>query len=39
LILKRYGIDPAIAAAPILTTAVDTLGFLIILGLVTFFLM
>lgn len=39
LVLKRLGIDPAVAAAPILTTAVDTLGFFIILGLVTLFLM
>ena len=39
LILKRFGIDPAIAAAPILTTAVDTCGFFIILSLVTVFLM
>lgn len=39
LLLKRAGIDPAVAAAPILTTAVDTIGFFIILSLVTLFLM
>jgi magnesium transporter len=39
LILKRFDIDPAVAAAPILTTVVDTMGFFIILGLTTLLLM
>ena len=39
IILKRFNIDPALAAAPILTTVVDTMGFLIILGLTTMILM
>lgn len=39
LLLKRVNIDPAVAAAPILTTLVDTIGFLIILGLTTVLLM
>lgn len=39
LLLKRVHIDPAVAAAPILTTLVDTIGFLIILGLATVILM
>lgn len=39
LMLKRINIDPAVAAAPILTTLVDTIGFLIILGLATLILM
>lgn len=39
LLLRRFNIDPAVAAAPILTTLVDTLGFLIILGLTTLILM
>ena len=39
LILKRFNIDPAAAASPILTTLVDTLGFLIVLGMTTLVLM
>ena len=33
LILKRFGIDPAVAAAPMLTTVVDMCGFFLILSL------
>ncbi|HIE85173.1 MAG TPA: magnesium transporter, partial [Dehalococcoidia bacterium] len=29
LMLKRINVDPAVAAAPILTTMVDTIGFII----------
>lgn len=39
LMLKRINVDPAVAAAPILTTMVDTIGFIIILGLATLILM
>jgi len=33
LILKRVGIDPAIASSIIITTFTDVFGFLLILGL------
>jgi len=33
LILKRFNIDPAVAAAPMLTTVVDMCGFFLILSL------
>ena len=39
LMLKKIGIDPAVAAAPILTTIVDMCGFLLMLSLVSFFLL
>ena len=39
LILKRMNIDPAVAAAPIMTTIVDTCGFFIILMLASYLLM
>ena len=39
LVLKRLGIDPAVAAAPIMTTIVDTCGFFIILMLASQLLM
>ncbi|MCZ6803809.1 MAG: magnesium transporter [Proteobacteria bacterium] len=37
-ILKRYGIDPAIAGGVILTTVTDVVGFMTFLGLATIFL-
>ena len=39
LVLKRLGIDPAVAASPIMTTIVDTCGFFVILMLASHFLM
>jgi len=33
LILKRYGIDPAVASGPILTTATDMCGFFLVLSI------
>lgn len=39
LMLKRLNIDPAVAAAPIMTTIVDTCGFFIILMLASRLLM
>lgn len=38
VILKRYGIDPAIAGGVILTTVTDVIGFMTFLGLATIFL-
>jgi magnesium transporter len=38
LILKRYGIDPAVAGGVILTTVTDVVGFMTFLGLATIFL-
>jgi magnesium transporter len=38
LVLKRYGIDPAIAGGVILTTVTDVVGFMTFLGLATIFL-
>lgn len=35
LVLKRFEVDPAIASGPILTTATDMCGFLLVLGLAT----
>ena len=39
IILKRYGIDPAIAGGVILTTVTDVVGFITFLGLATIFLL
>jgi magnesium transporter len=39
LILKRFGIDPALSGAVILTTVTDVVGFLSFLGLATLFLL
>ena len=39
LILKRVGIDPAIASSIIITTFTDVFGFLMILGLAARFLL
>lgn len=38
ILLKRLGIDPALAASVILTTVTDVVGFLAFLGLATLFL-
>jgi magnesium transporter len=38
VILKRYGVDPAVAAGPFVTTANDITGSAIYLGLATTFL-
>lgn len=38
LLLKRRGIDPALASGPILTTITDMCGFLLVLGLATLLL-
>jgi magnesium transporter len=38
MMLKRYGIDPAIAGGVILTTVTDVVGFMTFLGLATIFL-
>lgn len=38
IMLKRYGIDPAIAGGVILTTVTDVVGFMTFLGLATIFL-
>jgi magnesium transporter len=39
LILKKFGIDPAIAGGVILTTVTDVVGFMTFLGLATVFLL
>ena len=38
LVLKRYNVDPAIAAGPILTTVTDMCGFFLVLGIATLML-
>src|SRR5437879_8660356 len=38
VVLKRYGMDPAVAAGPFVTTTNDITGITIYLSLVTFFL-
>ena len=38
LILKKYGIDPAVASGPLLTTVTDMAGFFLVLSLATFFM-
>jgi len=35
LLLRRFGVDPAIASGPILTTVTDMCGFFLLLGLAT----
>ncbi len=35
LLLKRWGVDPAVASGPILTTVTDLCGFLLVLGIAT----
>ncbi len=39
LVLKRMGIDPAVAGGVLLTTVTDVVGFLSFLGLATLVLM
>ena len=39
LILKKFGVDPAIAGGVILTTVTDVVGFMTFLGLATLFLL
>ncbi len=38
LVLKKFGVDPAIAGGVILTTVTDVIGFMTFLGLATIFL-
>ena len=38
LLMKRVGIDPALAGGVVLTTATDIVGFVSFLGLATYFL-
>ena len=38
LILKHFGIDPAVASGPLLTTVTDMAGFFLVLSLATFFM-
>ena len=38
LILKKHGIDPAVASGPLLTTVTDMAGFFLVLSLATFFM-
>jgi len=38
LILKNFGIDPAVAAGPLLTTVTDMAGFFLVLSLATLFM-
>ena len=39
LLLARFGVDPAVAAGPFLTTTTDVLGFFVFLGLATLVLL
>jgi magnesium transporter len=38
LLLKRFGIDPAVASGPLLTTVTDMAGFFLVLSLATLFM-
>jgi len=38
LVLKRFGVDPAVASGPLLTTVTDMAGFFLVLSLATFFM-
>lgn len=38
LILKRFGVDPAVASGPLLTTVTDMAGFFLVLSLATVFM-
>jgi len=38
LILRRFGVDPAVASGPLLTTATDMAGFFLVLSLATLFM-
>ena len=35
LLLKRFGVDPAVASGPILTTVTDMCGFFLVLSIAT----
>ncbi|MCH7959989.1 MAG: magnesium transporter [Candidatus Hydrogenedentes bacterium] len=39
LVLRRFGIDPAVAAAPMLTTVIDMFGFFLVLSMANALLM
>jgi magnesium transporter len=39
LVLKRFGIDPALAGNVVLTTITDVVGFMVFLGLGTWLLL
>jgi magnesium transporter len=39
IVLEKLGFDPAVASSIILTAFTDTLGFLLILGLGSYFLL
>lgn len=39
LVMKRFGVDPALAGGVVLTTATDVVGFVSFLGLATLFLL
>jgi magnesium transporter len=38
LLLKRFGVDPAVASGPLLTTVTDMVSFFLVLSLATFFM-
>jgi magnesium transporter len=38
LLLKRWGVDPAVASGPLLTTATDMAGFFLVLSLASLFM-
>ena len=38
LLLKRFGVDPAVASGPLLTTVTDMAGFFLVLSLASFFM-
>jgi len=38
LLLKRFGVDPAVASGPLLTTVTDMAGFFMVLSLATLFM-
>jgi len=38
LLLKRFGIDPAVASGPLLTTVTDMVGFFLVLSFATLFM-
>jgi magnesium transporter len=38
LILKKFGVDPAVASGPLLTTVTDMAGFFLVLSLATLFM-
>jgi magnesium transporter len=38
LVLKHFGVDPAVASGPLLTTVTDMAGFFLVLSLASFFM-